>query len=132
MDVKHVHERSILIHRIENEIVYYYPSDNYKAVKNFNAIVTPAGSHASPPPAWTPARAPAATRFPPPLYRGARPPHRADYSISAGLRRKNDLLAKNGQEAPLVQENFLTTGKTRPPSFFAFQIVLVIASRFPT
>jgi hypothetical protein len=43
VDVKHVHERSILRQSIGKEIVYYYPFADYNAVKFFKAIVTVSG-----------------------------------------------------------------------------------------
>jgi hypothetical protein len=36
----HAQERSILRLNIRRDIVYYYPFDDYKTIKNFNAVIT--------------------------------------------------------------------------------------------
>jgi len=38
VDVMHAQERSILRQNIRRDIVYYYPFDDYKAIKNFNVV----------------------------------------------------------------------------------------------
>jgi hypothetical protein len=39
VDVMHAQERSILRQNIRREIVYYYPFDDYKAIKIFNVVI---------------------------------------------------------------------------------------------